>query len=465
MEDIFRKFLRLNREHRVEIYCAGDAMVDEYYPVKVKRISPEFPMPIMTSTGKPVFRPGGAANVACQLKNFNVLKDLICFEDENAQKVFANHGISPFSYRRAFRFLPSSLPRKQRFMDGKVQVNRHDIESAFCGLTKEERWEFQEGVKTVFRHRTSPNVIIISDYDKGFFDDNFNLYEWPRTKTIVDPKKGPLEKWKYCTIFKPNAAEAESLSGKTNWKDQARFFRQELSCEAVVITFAGDRVAGMIWDEFFEFVPEEKVEVNSVVGAGDCFAAIFGLAIAHNFSVQDAVKIAYKAGSIYVQKQMNTPICPAELIDDKIVEAKDLQNRNFKLVLTNGCFDLLHKGHLNTLKFAKSKGEKLAVAINSDESVRKLKGDSRPVMPLEHRAAVLASLNFVDFVIPYSELDPLQVILDSKPDVLVKGGDYSLDQIIGRDCVEETLLAPILEGVSTTSFLSNYSNQRSLAII
>jgi D-beta-D-heptose 7-phosphate kinase/D-beta-D-heptose 1-phosphate adenosyltransferase len=299
--------------------------------------------------------------------------------------------------------------------------------------------------------------VIFSDYNKGFFGGTEGFHPpslYPNSKTIVDPKCGPIKKWKGCTVFKPNAKEAAELSGKTFWKEQAKFFQHELECEAVVITASGDRVSGVWKDQFFCYTPTKRVDVTSSVGAGDCFCAFFAMCIGHGFGIPEAAEIAYNAGSVYVQHNMNRPVCPAELIEDSIVVPEDLKNRDFNLVFTNGCFDVLHKGHLETLKFAKSKGDKLVVAVNSDASVRRLKGDSRPVVPLEHRMAVLANLKCVDFVVSFDEDTPLQVIKKIKPDVLVKGGDYEKEKIIGADLVEEVFTAPMIEGLSSTSILA-----------
>jgi len=194
--------------------------------------------------------------------------------------------------------------------------------------------------------------------------------------------------------------------------------------------------------------------VESVIGAGDCFAAVFGMAVGHGFTVAESAEIAWNAGAVYVQRKMNRPIIPAEVSWDGIVEPDDLLDRDFKLVFTNGCFDILHKGHLQTLRFAKEKGDKLVVALNTDESVRRLKGEDRPVKPLEQRMAVVAALDCVDFVVSFSENTPLELIQKIRPEVLVKGADYRPEEIVGADVVPELFRAPIIDGLSTSCFLS-----------
>ena len=431
-------------------------MIDEYYQVKVKRISPEFPMPIMWSpTDDPVRRPGGAANVAYQFKNFNAGVPLHCLPDNKADKVFRSHGICPW---HRLVDIKSTLPVKRRFLDDKIQIIRHDIESPLCGVSQDIIDFYTDSLcQAIVGHKMSPDVVIFSDYNKGFFSsDEHNLLEkFHNSITIVDPKKGPLRKWRGCTIFKPNKKEAEELSGKTNWREQAKHFQNELGCESVVITDGGKKVSGVYNDQFFCFKPDKQVEVESVIGAGDTFCVFLALAVGHGFEIPEAAEIAWIAGSIYVQNNLNRPIVPAELSLDGIVAPEDLVSRDFKLVFTNGCFDLLHEGHLQTLQFAREKGDKLVVALNSDESVKRLKGDDRPVKPLSQRLAVLASLQMVDFVISFEEDTPLEVIKKIKPDVLVKGSEYKKSDIVGSDIVPEVFTAPILEDLSTSNLLAN----------
>lgn len=458
---LIMEFLQRNRKKTLNIHCVGDAMVDEYYTVKVNRISPEFPMPIMSSeSDRPIRRPGGVANVAYQLKHFNARPTLICLPDKKAEKVFAEHGLYQWCQTSD---ISAKLPIKKRFLDNGIQVVRYDIEVPLCGLS-EDSINFYHSLyeETVGLNAVRPDVVIFSDYNKGFFWDcgwrPANIY--PYSKIIVDPKKGPISKWKGCTVFKPNAKEAEELSGKRNWKEQAKLFQNELECEAVVITCGGEKVAGIWKNEFFYHTADKKVEVESVVGAGDCFCAVLALAIGHGFNPIDASKIAFEAGSIYVQHKMNGPVCPAELSPDGIVEPEDLANRNFKLVFTNGCFDILHEGHMQTLKFAKSKGDKLVVALNSDASIKRIKDINRPIVPLQQRMAVLANIRHVDFVVYFEEDNPLEVIKKIKPDVLVKGGDYKIEEIIGADIVPEVYRAPIVEGLSTSTILAGYFLQQ-----
>lgn len=450
-----KEFLKKNRSQNLKIHVLGDAMIDEYHEVKVNRISPEFPMPIMLSPhSKKTRRPGGAANVVHQFKHFNVDPLLFCFYDDKAAKVFEEHHIQWAS--APFSGIEAHLPIKRRFLDGGIQIVRHDIESANCGLDEHLLDFVTKHLETVVGNVPKPDVAVLSDYNKGFFasEDHSILDYYRGVTTIVDPKNGPLSKWKGCSILKPNAKEAFDLTGRKTWREQAKHLQNETECESVVITFGGEKVAGVFGDDFFCYHPDKKVEVESVIGAGDCFCAIFAMAIGHGFPVPEAAEIAWNAGSVYVQNKMNRPIVPAELSTSGLIEnGEDLERRDFKLAFTNGCFDVLHEGHLQTLRFAKSKVDKLVVALNSDASVKRLKGDSRPLKPLDQRMKVMAALDMVDFVVSFDEDTPYEIINQIKPDVLVKGSDYDKTEIVGADIVPEVLTAPLISDLSTTKFL------------
>lgn len=443
---MINEFLKRNQEKILNIDCVGDAMVDQYFSINVNRISPEWPAMVMSSEQDvPVCRPGGAANVAYQFKHFNVNARLHSIPS-NENSVFRDHGIACLSTGNG------RIPIKRRYLDNGIQVTRHDIESPNCGLQPQE---IESIIDELCLGQNGPDVAILSDYNKGFFQSPQKvLQSYKGVKTIVDPKKGPLEKWAGCTIFKPNSLEAKELTGLDDWESQCRYIAQALNCESVVITQGSKQVSGIHKGELFCH-KSTPVDANSVVGAGDCFSAFLAMAVGHGFEIPDAVKIADTASSIYVRHRMNRPVCSAELIQDHIILPEYLANRNFKLVMTNGCFDILHQGHIETLKFAKSKADKLVVAVNSDESVRRLKGSSRPIVPLEQRMALIASIRCVDYVCSFDEDTPLETIQKMNPDVLVKGSEYNKDDIVGSKIVSEVYVCPMLSGLSTSNIVKS----------
>jgi D-beta-D-heptose 7-phosphate kinase/D-beta-D-heptose 1-phosphate adenosyltransferase len=449
------EFLTQNCIRRLGIWVVGDAMIDDYFNVTVNRISPECSLPILHSSTDPIRRPGGAGNVAYQMKHFNVELKLVSHLNYDALDLYQEHGISSRSLSMMCGVKDFSNPVKQRFLSNGVQVSRIDTETERYGLSEEDAVSFEALICDKMKEHQFPDVAIFSDYNKGFFQNPQQWLELLKGKslTFVDPKKGPVEKWKGCTLFKPNAKEAEELSGFKDWKKQCLFFHETLECNYVVITQGGSGVVAYDGTEFIEYFPKNNILVESVIGAGDCFMAMLAMAMGHGFSLRDSVTLAYDAGVLYVQKRFNRPVVPAELARNKIVNAYDLKNRDFKLVFTNGCFDILHKGHLEILKVAKSKGDKVVVAINADASVKRLKGETRPIVGQNTRAAVLAAMENVDFVVIFNEDTPLEAILACKPDVLVKGGDYSLNDIVGADIVEEVVVVPLVPDISTTKIL------------
>ena len=456
MLSTIQKFLQKNRESRKKIICVGDVMVDEYHDVSVNRISPEFPMPIMKSSSikNSINKPGGAANVAYQFKNFNVDVQLMCFMDINIRNVLVQYQIPYWWQGNNIGLMGGAVPVKHRFLDKNVQVVRWDVEDDKYFIDSSQIVTLQHQIRKHLSEQ-DVDVAILSDYDKGFFEGEDNWIDiFKDTITIVDPKEFPLSRWKGCTIFKPNKTEAKKLTGLNDWKAQCVKLTSELSCKSVIITHGDEGVVGCWNHEFFEFMPETKVNAISVVGAGDCFVAGLALAVSHGFEGKEAVEIAYEMGAQYVQHGLNRPIIPAELPRDGIVHPDDLKNRDFRLVFTNGCFDLIHSGHLQTLEFAASKGDKLVVALNDDESIKRLKGESRPVKMLEERMKIMASLKPVDFVVSFSEDTPREILSKILPDVLIKGADYNIKDIVGREFAKETYLSPLVDGKSTTALIT-----------
>lgn len=446
---LIRRFLLSNLESKVNIHCVGDAMIDQYYEVATSRISPEAPVSIIQSASEDrIERPGGAANVAYQLRHYQVESKLICFADLHASEVYRAHNL-PYYHCCNYSV---QTPRKKRFLDNGIQVKRWDVETPNYGLTDNDSLQAQrESLHSCKQLGNLPDVAILSDYGKGFF--SYHGSDWVGryrdTVTIVDPKTAS---WPWCTIFKPNAKEAEQLTGRKDWRMQCDLLRQ--NCKSVVITQGGDGVVG--WDggtnEYFEYRPDQRVQTRSVIGAGDCFVAHLALAVAHKFSVAEAAEIAFRAGAIYVQNALNRPVVPAELAEDKLVLPGDLYSRDFKLVMTNGCFDILHSGHVQLLQYAKTLGDKLCVAVNSDVSVKLLKGDKRPIIPLIERMKMLAGLGCVDFVISFDEETPYNLYSRLRPDVLVKGSDWD-GNMIGANFAKEAATYPLVKGFSTTNII------------
>jgi D-beta-D-heptose 7-phosphate kinase/D-beta-D-heptose 1-phosphate adenosyltransferase len=456
--EVLLPFFRKDLTKKIDIGVVGDVICDEYYSVEVKRISPEFPIPVYHScTYEPndSVVPGGAANVAYQFTNFNVQERLVSLINRPAETLFNSKGIST----NTCKVVPNCVvPIKRRIYSHNLPLVRHDIERENYGL---------EDIKRHLLDLSVPETdfCIYSDYSKGLFSFPWFRKFLQKNPNIVDPKNNFIDLWEGCTYFKPNSNEAEKLSERKNVYDQLEFFIDALKCTGVLITQSGSGVVGKEQNgDIFEVRPSHVMaNPESVIGAGDCFIAFTSMALARGFSLEEAARIAFVAGCCYVQKRHNSPLCAAEILSfigcKKIDDPEILKRRNFKLAFANGCFDLgLTAPHVELLEFAKSKADKLVVALNTDASVARLKGSSRPIVPLEERLRIIASLGVVDYVVYFDEDTPYEIIKKIMPDLIVKGGDYKKDQVVGHDIVNVELFK-ITKGMSTTDKIKKILNK------
>jgi len=457
------------RSKRVRVAVIGDSMIDVYHYGKVSRISPEFPVPILHSKeNHQELVPGGAANVCYQFSHLNAKVHLFAPLDLDALNIFKHKFNFDVS---GCPILPdgSFIPKKIRYYDDNFPLLRNDIEKPNYGL--DNLTSIRESLFSNFIDYGQFDVVILSNYNKGLFDSDFTtkILSYCRKHnipTVVDPKNNP-EWWWDCDYFKPNAAEAEKMTGRFDWKQQCEMLKN-CAKKGIVITQSGSGVVGM--DEFgelFEYRPRTTIkDVSSVIGAGDAFSAVMGLSIAHGLPLREAVKCAFEAGTQYVKARHNRPIALYELhrqldpLNAKIVPIEELARlrngvyKDYRWVFSNGCFDLgIHVGHIATLQAAKSRGDKLIVAVNSDESVKRLKGPTRPIVTLNDRMKTVAALECVDFVVSFEKDVPYNVIDAIRPNVLVKGSDWANKTISGVDLVDEVFLVDYIQGLSTTSII------------
>lgn len=468
---MIRNFLDQNKKRRLTVFVVGDCMVDEYYSVSANRISPEFPIQVLRSdSGPPLAVPGGAANVAHQFKHFNVDCHLFGCLNDYAREVYARFPFQVHSVNG------KTVPIKRRLYDGNHPLTRWDIEDTTYGIEMSQVTDefvslFQEQTK-----KTKPDFVIFADYNKGLFHQDvaaklIQICRENHIRTIVDPKE-EMGKWKGCTYFKPNAKEAKAMTVSGMLWSQILEIKQQTECEAVIVTQSGEGVhiyngsGTEISDRNYQFIEgKERFEVQSVIGAGDCFSAFLAMGLCHFNNIENAVKLAYDAGCIYVQNRYNTPINRFDLIryrdavGAKVIDVKDLPDLTGKdVVVTNGCFDLLHAGHVELLNWAKAHGDVLIVAVNDDESVQRLKGEFRPINSIDKRLKLLSNLQCVDFVFPFKEDTPQEIYQQIADQIgqfrfLVKGGDYVADDVVGRDLATEVAIFPTVVGLSTTNIL------------
>lgn len=443
-------------KNKSSVAVVGDSMLDQYYDVKVKKISPEFPIPVMLSDEDlPKNLPGGAANVAYQFKNFKVDVHLFSFIDWFAAELFHRHGLNTeFS-----EIIEQKIPRKRRFYSDGFPTYRWDVEKPNYGL-ENINLHRKKLYEKILENIQNYDVVLFSDYDKGIFSDEIKQIISKAKISIVDPKSKEIEKWKNCTVFKPNSKEALELTGCATIKEAGESLLKYLNCQAVIITEAENGLSIFHTDGHIKIDPRAFLEkAKSVIGAGDCFIAFLAMALAQGIGMVPAAELSWQAGQIYVQNTLNKPLSIEDLQEkdgnfvNKILDEFDfLLDRDFDLVVANGCFDLLHAGHISMLNYAKKQGDKLLVAVNSDESVSRLK-PGRPLTNLNDRMSILANLSCVDYVISFDDDTPIRLIQKLRPEVLVKGSEYSSKNIVGANFAKKVVTAPMIEGLSTTNLV------------
>ena len=457
---------------RVGVLVAGDVMLDEYWFGPTSRISPEAPVPVVRVTGTEA-RAGGAANVAINLATLGARTSLtgIVGRDANAEaltELLRKRGIATDFVAAASRPTITKL----RVLSRNQQLIRLDTEDAFSAD------DARPMAGAVEKLLPGVQVCILSDYAKGTLAQVAALIDVCRRRgvaVLVDPKGTDFSRYRGATVLTPNQAEFEAVAGparsQADIATQGEALREELELEALVVTLGERGMAVITADGEPVFLPARARQVFDVTGAGDTVIATLAAGIGAGMTVQDAASLANLAAGLVVGKIGVASVTPSELrlalhelgqggrgLLDR-AEARQVaaesRGRGEKLVMTNGCFDILHAGHVAYLEEAKQRGDRLLVAVNDDASTTRLKGAGRPINPLADRMAVLAGLAAVDWVVPFSEDTPEKLIGEILPDVLVKGGDYRPENIAGaREVLANGGTVEVLsfrEGRSTTA--------------
>ena len=458
----------------VTALVAGDLMLDQYWFGPTSRISPEAPVPVVKVTQSQA-RAGGAANVAVNLASLGVRTTLsgVVGRDGNGEalkQVLTEKGIQLSLAESATRPTITKL----RVLSRNQQLIRLDTEE---GFTLDEAGALRQRVADGLR---GASVCILSDYAKGTLLEAPELVKLCRSAKVpvlVDPKGTDFARYRGATLLTPNLAEFEAVVGHpANDEDlvaRAQRLRVDLDLAAIVVTLGERGMVVVSADRAPVFMPARAREVFDVTGAGDTVIATLAAALGAGMTLTDAAALSNVAAGIVVRKIGVATVTPAELRSElhqqglggrgilRREEARrivaEARARGERVVMTNGCFDILHSGHVAYLEEAKTRGDRLLVAVNADDSVRRLKGTGRPINVLEDRMAVLAGLASVDWVVPFSEDTPAALIADVLPDVLVKGGDYRPEDIAGGPAViangGRVEVLSFREGRSTTRML------------
>lgn len=462
-----------------DILVVGDVMLDRYWNGDSTRISPEAPVPIV-KVGGVEDRPGGAANVALNIAALGANSKLLGLtgKDEAAQAL--EDKMSAVNVPCDFLQLDNyPTITKLRVLSRGQQVIRLDFEETVAAV------DTQPLVAKTLANLADYQVMIVSDYNKGALSEVQKMIKAARkqgVRVLVDPKGCDFEKYRGATLLTPNLSEFESVVGhckdEKTLVEKGRQLIADFELEALLVT-RSEKGMTLIRAEHEEFhLPALAQEVFDVTGAGDTVISVLASALSAGSSLEDACALANTAASIVVAKIGTSTVSPLELAnalhgsqesgfgvltqEQLKIAVKSAKLRGEDIVMTNGCFDIIHAGHVSYLNSARKLGQRLIVAVNSDASVRGLKGEGRPINPCDRRMTVLAALGAVDWVVEFTDETPEDLIAELLPEILVKGGDYKVEEIAGHKQVlangGKVEILQFEDGCSTTAIINAIKN-------
>jgi len=471
----------LNRLSGLRALVIGDLMLDEYLWGRTERISPEAPVQVVDIVREDL-RLGGAGNVinnlvslGCQVHVASVLgegHDGLWLRRRLEEKLVGTEGLQ-FDGQR-------TTSRKTRILASGQQMMRFDRESRAPIDARQEN----ALVDFVRSHADRFDVILVSDYLKGVLTEGLlqaviAIGKEKNLPVVIDPKGNDYAKYRGATLLTPNRKETEVASGVAIVDEQslrlaARTLMQRIDLETLMVTRSEEGISIFFRNGEEVHLPTQAREVYDVTGAGDTVLSLVGIGLAGGLPVSDAAAVANIAAGIVVGKVGTSTVSVEEIrealahhaleYDSKIRVRESLRHileterrRGKTIVFTNGCFDLLHVGHVKYLQQARRLGDLLVLGLNSDASIRRLKGANRPLINEQERAHILAALSCIDYVVLFDEDTPLELIGTLRPDILVKGGDYTPETVVGRDLVESyggrVELIDLVDGRSTTDII------------
>jgi D-beta-D-heptose 7-phosphate kinase / D-beta-D-heptose 1-phosphate adenosyltransferase len=460
-----------------KILVIGDLMIDHYLWGSCERISPEAPVQVIDVTNESYFL-GGAGNVVNNLQVLGADVEIIsvigkCDVSNKLIELLEDINVNTDKLVIQKNRISS---KKSRIISSQQQVVRYDRESTDEIDEKSQKTILNQLKKNIVDY----DVILLSDYGKGVLTQELTksiitIANKHQKKVIVDPKGVNFSKYKGAYLLTPNQKEASEAT-QINIKDKSSLIKtitklkNDYDLDVSLITLSEDGIA--IFDNKFRIHPTNAREVFDVTGAGDTVLASLGFALACNLKIDHAIKFANLAASVVVSKIGGATATLDEIIElesslnkSSSIEhiktlnevkalSKDLKSRDKKIVFTNGCFDLLHAGHVQYLETAKSFGDILILGLNSDRSVKALKGSGRPINNETDRAYIVAALEVVDYVVIFDENTPYNLIKMINPDILVKGKDYEGEKVVGQDIVDELILVEFIEGKSSSHIIN-----------
>lgn len=460
---------------RYNILVVGDIMLDHYIFGEAVKISPDAPCPVFI-TGKEEYRLGGASNVANQLAccGCNVYLAGVIGNDTEGSALLELAERQSINCNLLSSHDGGSTTIKTRYIaNNRYQLLRVDKDcSVKCGQD-----EFLKIEKFIRSTASEVSAVVLSDYDKGVLSSDAikNLIHWSNSAcipSIVDIKKSDYRSYQnativkgnlneFCRIFIPDYCSLTVEQRIEQIQDRLKDIRRSFNCKLLIITCGKYGLIGISdTDELYK-VPAIQSAVSDVTGAGDVVTAYAIYLYINGYGFKDILSLINVAAGLSIS-DVGTTIVPVEAVlgrKSKVVSVNDLCRNQYlgKTVFTNGCFDLIHAGHIDTLRAAKQLGDTLIVGLNSDSSIKRIKGESRPFNDLYKRIQVLSELSCVDFIVVFDDDTPINVIESIRPSVLVKGGDYKIDEIIGNEFVKsyggDVVVVPIRQDVSSSKLL------------
>jgi D-beta-D-heptose 7-phosphate kinase/D-beta-D-heptose 1-phosphate adenosyltransferase len=466
----------------------GDVMLDRFVYGSVERISPEAPIPVI-SIERYADMPGGAGNVVRNLAAMGARAILIGVVGDDAWAVSLRTQLEQVPGVQARFITDATRPTtvKTRYVADGQQVLRADRESR-SALSQDAQ---QRLLAEFARALPESDIVLLSDYGKGVLSESvvaaaIGLAAKAGKSVIVDPKAKSFAKYRGATVLTPNRHELQQACGFECLSDEevvvgARRILADGICSTMVVTRGKDGMSVVPAEGAATHLRTTARDVFDVSGAGDTVAAAMALGLAAGGDIVEACTLANLAAGIVVGKPGTAIVTTGEItaalrpfngraehqklfsLDNVLQLARDWRAQGLKVAFANGCFDLLHPGHISLIDQARRSADRLIVGLNSDASIRRLKGPTRPVQNEVARATVLASLKSVDAVVIFGEDTPLTLIEALQPDVLVKGADYSVDQVVGADLVRQrggrVVLAELVPGHSTTETLKRVGSK------
>lgn len=460
--------------NRAGVLVVGDVMLDRYWHGPTSRISPEAPVPVV-KVDNVEERPGGAANVAMNIASLGARSYLVGLTGVDDAARVLNETLSGVNVQCDFVAVATHPTiTKLRVLSRNQQLIRLDFEEGF------EDVDVAPLHQRIRQALSQAGALVLSDYAKGALSsvsDIIRIAREAKVPVLVDPKGTDFERYRGATLLTPNLSEFEAVVGKC--KDDADLvacgtqLMQQFDLSALLVTRSENGMTLLQPDKEPFHLPTQAQEVYDVTGAGDTVISVLAAALAAGNSLEECCFLANAAAGVVVGKLGTSTVSPVELEnairarpesgfgvvnEEQLKEAVMLaRRRGEKVVMTNGCFDILHAGHVSYLANARKLGDRLIVAVNSDESTKRLKGESRPVNLLVNRMIVLGALEAVDWVVSFAEDTPQRLIADILPDLLVKGGDYKPEDIAGSKEVwangGEVRVLNFEDGISTTNII------------